>query len=62
VVLLAIARALAIVAWRYYGGTAPHMFKSVLASNLLQGAVIVIGGAVIAAHSGQRRVDPVHDT
>jgi hypothetical protein len=52
VVLLAIAAALASVARQYYDNTAPETFASVLASNLLQGAVIVIGAAVIAALLG----------
>jgi hypothetical protein len=43
-------------AWRgggeYYEGTAPNTFRSVLASNLLQGAVITIGAAVIATLLG----------
>ena len=52
VVLLAFAVALASVAGQYYDGKAPNTFKSVLASNLLQGAVVVIGGAVIAATLG----------
>ena len=49
VVLVAIAVALFIVARQNYIGTAPYTFKSVFASNLPEGAVIVIGGAGIAA-------------
>ena len=52
VVLVAIAVGAFVVARQIYNGAAPGTFKSVLASNLLEGAVIVIGGAGIAAVLG----------
>lgn len=52
VLLLALAAVLAVVAWRYYKVTPPNTFRSVLASNLLQVAVITIGGLVIVALLG----------
>src|SRR5689334_1181323 len=64
VVLVAIAVVVSVVAWQNYNSTAPSTFKSVFASNLLQGAVIVIGAAVIAALLGviqEMRTKGEHD-
>jgi hypothetical protein len=47
VVLSATAATLGMLAQHYYDRAHPLTFKSVLASNLLQGAVIVTGAAVI---------------
>jgi len=52
VVLVAIAVAVLSLAWQNYKGTAPDTFKRILATDLLQAAVITIGGAVIAALLG----------
>jgi hypothetical protein len=52
VLLLALAAGLGWLAWQLYNSADPDTFKSVLASNLLQGAVVVIGGAAIAAMLG----------
>jgi hypothetical protein len=50
--LLAIALALAGLARRYYDRRRPNTSNNLVASTLLQGAVIVIGGALIAALLG----------
>jgi hypothetical protein len=51
-VLLAIAATLASFARYYYDSQEPDSYQSVLASTLLQAAVIVIGGAMIAGLLG----------
>jgi hypothetical protein len=52
VVLLAIASGLGWLAWQLYDSAAPRTFKSVLGFNLLNVAVIAIGGLVIGALLG----------
>ena len=49
VMLGIIAAPLSIVAWRFYNDSAPMSFERVLASDLLQGVIVVIGAAAITA-------------